>query len=167
MVKQKVDGTLPASSAQRQRFTGKRCNLYLIYIRNTSVSKQKNKAQFLLKKCHYGQIWSVNAVKHCEFCWMTPVLCMRGPPGLRFPIPRPYRYDGVRERRRFSVPEAPPSRNGSELVSPPKNLGSTRVETQKGIRYKKMRNRETQGWKAETIQRTSRFNLSMGRSCAA
>eukprot|EP00435_Cladocopium_sp_Y103_P002531 s1048_g1.t1 len=25
---------------------------------------------------------------------------------LEFPIPRPYRYDGVRERRRFSVPEA-------------------------------------------------------------
>lgn len=113
MVKQKVDGTLPASFAQRQRFTGKRCNLYLIYIRNTSVSKQKNKAQFLLKKCHYGQIWSVNAVKHCEFCWMTPVLCMRGPPGLRFPIPRPYRYDGVRERRRFSVPEAESERFGT------------------------------------------------------
>ena len=26
----------------------------------------------------------------------------------RFPIPRPYRYDGVRERRRFSVPEERP-----------------------------------------------------------
>ena len=25
----------------------------------------------------------------------------------RFPIPKPYRYDGVRERRRFAVPEEP------------------------------------------------------------
>ena len=146
MVKHKVDGTLPASFAQRQRFTtgtGKRCNLYLIYIRNTSVSKQKNKAQFLLKKCHYGQIWSVNAVKHCEFCWIFRPRVAAWPK-VPHPTALPLRRSARAAKVLSTRGRVGTVRNWFHHL----NLGSTRVETQKGItRYKKMRNRETQGWK--------------------